>query len=71
MTTPSSPNIFYQENQTIRAYKIDIYSFQNEFKARLSHSKKYCWFASTERPLKMMKNAFYFISKAFFRSLDI
>ena len=33
--------------------------------------KNIVWFASTERPLKMMKNAFYFISKAFFRSLDI
>ena len=29
------------------------------------------WFLATESPLKMMKNAFFFTSKAFFRSQDI
>ena len=33
---------------------------------RLSTSKKNCFICSNKSPLKMMKNAFYFILKAFF-----
>ena len=36
------------------------------FKVRLSHSKKNCFICFNESPLEMMKNAFYFILKAFF-----
>ena len=36
------------------------------FKVELSRSKKICVICLTESPLKMMKNAFYFILKALF-----
>ena len=40
-------------------------------KVRLLPSKKNCFVSSDESPLKMMKNVFYFILKAFFYSQDI
>ena len=36
------------------------------FKIRLSPSRKICFICFIECPLKMIKNAFYFILKAFF-----
>ena len=47
-------------------------STTSTIKVRLSPSKKNCFICFDESPLKMMKNAFYFILKARdFRSQDI
>ena len=43
--------------------RIDV-SEETDIKARLSTSKKICVVFLIESPLKMMKNAFYFILKA-------
>ena len=40
--------------------------FVNVFEVGLSLSKKSCFICFNENPLKMMKNAFYFILKALF-----
>ena len=37
----------------------------NSFKVELSPSEKICFICFNENPLPMMKNAFYFILKAF------
>ena len=40
--------------------------WKNNITAGLPPSKKFCFIYYNERPLKMMKNAFYFILKALF-----
>ena len=53
-------------------YKINLGYFLNKISIcekclpKCSPSKKVCVICLIESPLKMMKNAFYFISKAFF-----
>ena len=45
---------------------IKFHCFGSLFKVGLSPSKKICVICLIESPLKMMKNAFYFILKALF-----
>ena len=43
-----------------------LLAYEGGFKVRLSPSEKSCVICLIESPLKMMKNAFYFILKALF-----
>ena len=54
---------FVKEN--INFWEEDIF-INNDLKVGLSPSKKICFICLIESPLKMMKNAFYFILKALF-----
>ena len=47
-------------------YRVQCYLFIKLVKVGLSPSKKVCFICFNESPIKMMKNAFYLILKAFF-----
>ena len=51
--------------------KVEFVGMGSVIKVGLLPSKKNCFIYFNESPLKMMKNAFYFILIAFFRSQDI
>ena len=54
----------YSQHSNSKLYPTE-HGFYN-IKVRLALSKKNCVICSIESPLKIMKNAFYFILKAFF-----
>ena len=43
-----------------------LFALMKSFKVKISPSKKICFICFDESPLKIMKNAFYFILKALF-----
>ena len=58
-------NIFFTEHlRAIASARALV--IKNRIKVGLSPSKKNCFICFNESPLKMMKNAFYFILKALF-----
>ena len=54
-----STNLIFSADELLTSLGID-------FKLGLSHSKKICFIYFNENPLKLIKNAFYFILKALF-----
>ena len=55
----------YRKNQNLLTIKV-VHYLNLLFKVGLSPSKKICVICFIESPLKVMKNAFYFILKALF-----